>query len=370
MNSINKLVIHLDILKQNFRAIKDIVGPKKIILGVVKSDAYWHGIIPIAKTLESAGIDSLAIFDIEEAVILRDAGIKIPILIMMGITNKDIPRAIQYNLTPAIFELDIAEKLSKYALMRNVISKVHIKVDTGMTRLGVAVEDFSNFLKQLLFLKGIHIDGIFSHLSVSEEKDNPFTDYQIKLFKEIIKEAKNAGITGTSFHIANSGAILEKKGLMFGMVRPGLLLYGSMPNQIYGSSTLIKPIMAFKSEIISIKDVPSGRSVSYGGTFVTKKDSKIALIPVGYDDGFSRLLSNKGEVLVKGERVPVIGNICMNLTMLDITDVQGVHIGDEVILLGSQGGEYITAEEIGKKIGIINYEVLCSIGKSNRRIYV
>lgn len=365
----NEVTIDLGALRHNFFEIKRLAGPHTRIIAVVKSDAYGHGMIPVARTLVSAGIDYLGVFELEEGLELRKAGCEVPILIMMGIQSDEVSAAVKHDLTPALFQLDIAEKLSRISAEQGKVTPVHVKVDSGMTRLGVCTGDLRNFLKQLLPLKGIQVEGIFSHLAVADQPGHAFTDQQIKRFREAVEECGRLVGFPEGVHVANSGAILGNKGLDLGMARPGILLYGSPPAQRWAAAASFKPVMTFKSRVIQIRTVPPGTSVSYGRTYMTRQRCIIATIPVGYDDGYSRLLSNNGEVLIQGRRVPVVGRVCMNLTMVDVTGVEGVAVGDEVVLLGAQGKERITAEEIATRIGTINYEVYCTIGKSNRRVY-
>lgn len=337
---------------------------------VVKSDAYGHGMIPVAETLSGLGVDYLGVFELEEALSLRAAGIKIPILILMGIMDEEVEEVVQHNLTPAIFRFEIARSLSDMSLKKGKITPVHLKVDTGMGRLGIRPEEIGRFLKRLLSLKGIILEGIFSHFSVSEQPDHPYTQEQMREFMHAIIECQRFGIFNTARHIANSGAILGHIGIDYGMVRPGILLYGSLPSSGWKKSIPVRPVMTFKSRIILIKRVPPNTSISYGRSYITDKEQTIATIPVGYDDGYSRLLSNKGVVLVHGRRAPVVGAVCMNLTMIDITGIPDVKEGDEVVVLGIQGKERITAEEIAAQMGTISYEVYCLIGKSNQRTYI
>ncbi len=366
----NEVIIDLDSLRNNFFEIKRLAGPHARILAVVKSDAYGHGILRVAQTLESAGVDCLGVFEAEEGLELRKAGCQVPILLMMGITPDEVSAVVDNGLTPALFHVDLAEKLSQISAAQGKVTPVHVKVDTGMTRLGVWCEDLPDFLEQIMPLAGIEVAGIFSHLAVADQPDHPFTDQQIKRLQEAVEACRRSvGFQGY-VHIANSGALLGSKGLSLDMVRPGILLYGSPPAEGWAAAASFKPVMAFKSRVIQIKTVPPGTSVSYGRTYTTQEACTIATIPVGYDDGYSRLLSNKGEVLIHGQRAPVVGRVCMNLTMVDVTGLEDVAVGDEVVLLGSQGKEQITAEEIAAKMGTISYEVYCTIGKSNRRVYI
>jgi alanine racemase len=366
----NEVTIDLSALRHNFFEIKRLAGPDAGILAVVKSDAYGHGMLAVAKTLESAGVDCLAVFEAEEGLELRKAGCQVPILLMMGITSDEVSAAVEHGLAPALFHVDIAEKLSQISAEHGKVTPVHVKVDSGMTRLGVWCEDLPKFLEQLLPLKGIQVEGIFSHLAVADQPDHRFTEQQINRFQEAVEACRRrVGFKGYA-HISNSGALLGSRGLDLDMVRPGILLYGSPPAEGWAAAESFKPVMAFRSRVIQVRTVPPGTSVSYGCTYTTQATCSIATIPVGYDDGYSRLLSNNGDVLIHGQRVPVVGRVCMNLTMVDVTSLEGVAVGDEVVLLGSQGEERITAEEIAARIGTISYEVYCTIGKSNRRVYI
>ncbi len=368
--TVNKVIINLGALRHNLFEIKRLAGPGARVIPVVKSDAYGHGMIPVAKALESAGVDYFGVFELDEALELRKAGTNIPILVMMGITSDEVSAVVESGVTTALFQHDIAEKVSEAALKQNKVAPVHVKVDTGMTRLGVPWTKLPDFLQGLLPLKGLRLEGMFSHLAAADDPEHPFTARQIRTFLQVVEEGRRLGVCTDAVHIANSGALLGKRGLDLGMVRPGILLYGSPPAQGWPAAASFEPAMTFKSRVIQVKTVPAGTPVSYGCTYKTSSRSTIATIPVGYDDGYSRLFSSKGVVLIRGKRVPVVGRVCMNLTMLDVTSVQGVSVGDEVVLLGVQGEERITAEELGEKIGTISYEIYCSIGKSNHRTYV
>lgn len=366
----NEVIVDLGALKRNFLEIRRLAGAGRRIIAVVKSDAYGHGMIPVARTLEAGGVDHLGVFEAEEGVALRKAGCTVPILIMMGIVPEEIPLVIEHGLTPALFQPEIAEALSRASIERGTVSPVHLKLDSGMSRLGVFWKDLEGFLRRLEPLKGIRPQGIFSHLAVADQPNRPFTDSQIGILRNAVEACRRIlGFDGM-VHVSNSGALLGAKGLDLDMVRPGILLYGSPPAEGWPGSTAFKPVMTFRSKVLLVKTVPPGTPVSYGCTHVTKQSTTIATIPVGYDDGYSRLLSNNGEVLIRGQRAPILGRVCMNLSMVDVTGIDGAGAGDEVVLLGSQGKERITAEEIARRIGSISYEVYCSIGKSNRRVYV
>jgi alanine racemase len=366
----NEVTIDLDALRHNFSEIKRLAGTQPKVLAVVKSDAYGHGMIPVAKTLESEGVDCLGVFEVTEGLELRKSGCEVPILVMMGVVSDEVEAAVEYGLMPALFKLEIGETLSAISAAQGKVTPVHVKVDTGMTRLGVLYKDLPQFLEQILPLKGIEVKGIFSHLAVADQPDQAYTDQQIEKFQEAVEASRRIiGFEG-DVHIANSGALLGSKGLELGMIRPGILLYGSPPAEGWPAAAAFKPVMSFKSKVTQVRTVPAGTSVSYGCTYTTPEERTIATIPVGYDDGYSRLLSNNGEMLIHGQRAPIVGRVCMNLTMVDVTGIAGVAVGDEVVLLGAQGGERISAEEIATRIQTISYEVYCTLGKSNQRAYV
>ncbi len=366
----NVVTIDLSALRHNFKKIKELAEPSVRILCVIKSDAYGHGMLPVARGLESMGADYFGVFEAEEGVRLRDAGIRTPTLVFKGIGADEIPAVVEYDLTPGVFDLSITEQVSDYALRHGKVVPIHIKVDTGMGRIGVPWEEAPDFIKRLLHMKGVTPAGIFSHFSVADEPGHHFTDVQMERFQRVVATAHDLGIKNPLIHIANSGAILNQTGFEGHIVRPGIMLYGSPPSRMCPHRGELEPVMSFRSQVVQVKTVSPGTSISYGRTYIAESQRVIATVPVGYDDGYSRLLSNKGTVLIRGKRAPIVGTVCMNLTMVDVTDIDCVSSGDEVILLGKQGKDRITAEEIAEQIGTISYEVYCSIGKSNKRVYV
>jgi alanine racemase len=341
------------------------------VIAVIKSDAYGHGMIPVAKALEGENPPFFAVFELEEAVALRDSGCSIPILLLLGVSSKEAAAAVAHGFTVSLFQAEIAKALSRACVQQKKTIPVHIKVDTGMTRLGVPWQSVSAFLHTVGTLDGLQMEGIFSHLAVADEPDHPFTDEQVRRFTLAVGDARKLGLCTKAVHLANSGAVLRNIGTNLDMVRPGIALYGSPPPVGLGRDTGLglKPAMAFTSRVVRVEQVGPATPVSYGCTHVTGYAATIATIPVGYDDGFNRLFSNCGEVLIRGRRAPVVGRVCMNLTMVDVSSIPGVCVDDEVVLLGAQGKERITAEEWAAKTGTISYEVYCSLGKSNRRTY-
>ena len=365
----NNVLIDVGAIRYNYRKIAQAVGPETGVMAVIKSDAYGHGMIPVAQALERENPPFFAVFELQEAVALREAGCTIPILVLLGIMPEEAATAIDYGLTIALFQMDVAQALSRAAVKKGKLSSVHVKVDTGMTRLGVPWEGISSFLEKIRALEGLKPDGIFSHLAVSEEKDHPFTGQQEQRFLQSVEKAKALKVCTDTIHLANSGAIIHKTGTQWDLVRPGIALYGSSPVPGIAGAMALKPAMRFSSRVVRVEQVGPHTPVSYGCTFRTHNKATIATLPVGYDDGFNRLLSNRGEVLIRGKRAPVVGRVCMNLTMVDVTDIEGVAVGDEGVIIGNQEDEQITADELASKTNTISYEVFCIIGKCNRRSY-
>ncbi len=357
------LEINLDAIAHNVRTIKEIVGRNTQIIAVVKANAYGHGAVEVSQVALENGVAILAVGVVEEGIILRKAGIKAPILIC-GLTLEDqLEPLLSYNLTPTICDLQILEALSKVAGENGKTVGIHIKIDTGMGRLGVSPPKTLNFVKKISKMRNIKIEGIFTHLAATNEKDGIYTKMQFDEYKKALLELEKEGINIPLKHIANSAAILNSSSMYLDAVRPGIILYGLFPSPKSERTVELKPATEFKTKIIFLKKVSPGKSIGYGRTYITTKPTKVATLPVGYADGYSRLLSNKGEVLVRGERAPIIGRICMDLCMIDVTHIPQVQIGDEVVLWGRQGSEIIWAEEIAGKIGSIVYEVICMVDK-------
>ena len=359
--------IDLDSLAHNYHQIRSRVHPGVKILAVVKDNAYGHGAVVIARELERLGVDLFGIAFADEGVELRDGGIKKPILILSGICEEEIDKVIEYNLIPMVFDGGIGKYLSDQANRRNSRVKVHLKFDTGMGRLGVPVEGARKFLEQMKGLPNLVIDGVASHFSMADEA---YTRAQLKAFRGVAELFRGEGIRPTYWHISSSASMIDFPDSWFNLIRPGIMIYGSYPNREYIGRIALRPVMRLRTAIGFLKRVPAGTRISYGGTYTMQRESLIATLPIGYGDGYNRLLSDRGEVLLKSKRVPVVGRICMDHTMVDVTDVRDVAPGDEVVLMGRQGGDEITAEEIAEKIGTISYEVLCMVGKRVPRVCI
>jgi alanine racemase len=357
------LEINLDSIAHNVKKIRQIVGENTQIIAVVKANAYGHGAIEVSETLLENGVTMLGVGVIEEGIVLREAGIKAPILVC-GLTKDDqFESLIMHNLTATVCDLKAVKTLSRIANKNKKRARVHIKIDTGMGRLGIPSRDTLDFVKEIGKMKNIEIEGIFTHFAATNEEDGNYTRKQFEKYKKALLELERERINIPLKHVANSSAILDSSRFHFNAVRPGIIVYGLFPSPRTKQIVQLRPAAEFKTKIIFLKKGSAGKSIGYGGTYTTTKPTRIATLPVGYADGYSWLLSNKGEVLVRGERAPIIGRICMDLCMIDVTHIGGVQIGDEVVLWGKQGSEMISVEEVAQKIGSIVYEVICMVDK-------
>ena len=365
--------INLDALSYNFNQIRKRIGKEAKILAVVKANAYGHGAVRISLELENVEVDFLGVATCEEGIELRKAHITTPIIILGGFFKGQCKYADEYDLIPVIYNLASAKELSRCARKSNNRIKIHVKIDTGMGRLGILPSETKVFFQHLVRLNNLEIEGVLSHLADNNQENNTgleFTQRQAMLFKQQIEELHKIGIHPHYKHLANSAAIIDKGPELFNLVRPGIMLYGAYPAKKFKQVIDLKPVMNLKTKIISLKKVSRGTSISYGRTFRCKNESLIAVLPIGYADGYSRFLSNKGEVVFRGKKAPVVGVVCMDMVMVNVTEIPGVSLGDDVILMGSQGSENITSEEIAEKIGTISYEVLCGMGSRVPRIYI
>lgn len=350
--------VNLDAIAQNVKNIKKLIGEKKELMAVVKGNAYGHDILEVSPVVLENGATRLAVARLEEAIFLRKAGITVPILVL-GLTLKQQAEfLVSYDITPAVCEFEMIEKLSESAVQMNKMTKIHLKVDTGMGRIGIFPYDVLRFIKRIKALKNVEIEGIFTHFSVADEKDKFYTEEQFRKFIEILTILEKEGIKIPIKHVGNSATLLDLPHMWLDMVRPGIAIYGLYPSKEVKKTINLIPAQQFKTKIVFIKELPPGESISYGRTYITKRRMRVASLPVGYADGYNRLLSNQGEVLVRGQRVTIIGRVCMDHCMIDVTNLTQVEIGDEVVLWGRQGEEMITVEEIAQKIRTINYEIV------------
>lgn len=365
--------VDLSALRFNATQIRKLLDGRAEILAIVKADAYGHGAVAAARALSAAGVNLFGVASTEEALELRQAGVSLPVLVLAGIDPRDGGEIIRHRLTPVLFDLPTARDLDALAGKAGERISVHLKVDTGMTRLGFSWREWEGALRVLRELAHLRVEGIMSHFSVAESagtEDRSFTGEQLRRFQSCLDQARQAGLSPRYVHLANSAATALWGEARFNLVRPGLMLYGEYPAPCLREAINLHPVLRWKTQVLSLKKVPAGDTVSYGRTFCCGCESRIATIPAGYADGYSRSLSNRGEVLVRGRRVRVAGVVCMDLTMIDVTDVPEVEPGEEVVLLGKQGTEEITASEMARWMGTIPYEVLCGIGKRVPRVYL
>ena len=380
MNTTNRAwaEVNLDSLKHNITAIRKLVTPSAKILGVVKADAYGHGYFEVASTLLENGADALAIACLDEALQLRKSNFSCPLLILGHSCNDEADDLVAADIIPACFDYSFAKAMSDSAVKQNKTAKIHIKTDTGMGRIGYrytadkavnkrSVEEILKISK----LPNLEINGIFTHFSVADDDDDEYTFLQFERFTSLCSELEKNGLKIPIKHCANSAATVRFPHMHLDMVRPGIILYGHKPSAFTDCSALsLKPVMTFKAKISNIKTIESGASVSYGRRYTSEKPTKIATVPVGYADGYSRLLSNKAQILVNGNLCNIVGNICMDQCMIDVSDVNTISIGDEVILFGTGKNAELPVECLADKMGTINYEILCMVGKRVPRVYI
>ena len=371
--------INLKAFKHNLQNLKTVLGSKTDIMAVIKADAYGHGALPCAKAAIESGVGYLGAGVIEEGIELRKNGIKGPVLILGGIFPDEVTDLVHYNLSTILHTAHLAEALSKEGKKQGKTVNIHIKLDTGMNRLGILPENLLALTEKISSLPNLKIEALSTHFSSADDEDLSITNQQIELFKNTLNKLKETGITPPLTHLANTSALFRFAESHSTMVRPGLILYGALPSPILNpvvqnfcqneNLESFEPVMQWKSRIILLKSVQKGQALSYSRKYFTQKDSYIATLPIGYADGLPRRLSNNMEVLVKGRRVPQVGTICMDMILIDVSEVPDVQIGEEVVIFGKQGDEVIQVEELAQKANTIPYEILCNVGKRVPRTY-
>lgn len=361
--------IDLDAIEWNVRAYKRHVGEGVKVIAVVKANAYGHGAAQVGKTALEAGAEMLAVHRAIEGVELRKAGIQAPILVM-GYTPPDGAQLIvDWHLTPSLMTVEFAQALSARASASGARVPMHIKVDTGMSRYGLLPEEVVEFLRLIQPLPGIWLEGVFTHFATADWADQTYVLQQLALFQETLSAAGEAGFTFPLVHAANSAAAMKLGAAHFNAIRPGIAMYGMYPSNEWPPVFEIRPALALKSKVSRVRWLPVGAAVSYGRTFMAQKPTRAALVPVGYGDGYHRILSNKGFVLIRGRRAPLIGRVCMDQFVVDASDIPDVQQDDEVVLIGRQGDEHIRAEEVAAWGGTINYEVTTALLPRVARVY-
>jgi alanine racemase len=365
--------INLDALAANFHVVKNLVGSDVKVLAVVKANAYGHGAVNCARRLEKEGADWFGVALPEEGIELRSAGITKPVLCLAGFWDGQATACIQHNLTPVVYRLDMIEAIDRAAADRGVVADVHLKIDTGMGRLGIRFDDVSAFTDSLQKFSHIRVDGLMTHFAAADEPScGLLTKDQIQRFENVVSAFREDGYEPGCRHLANSAGIFGHAASWGNMVRPGGVLYGLWRDILSpeNGDPKLEPVMSVHSCISLLKWVPPGDTIGYGCTFEASRKTLVATIPIGYDDGYMRALSNRGHVIVRGIYAPVIGRISMDLTLIDVTNVPDVKLGEEVILLGHDERNSVTAEDLAKIAGTLSYEVTCGISERVPRFYV
>lgn len=361
------LEVYLKNVSYNLKQIKKYVGENVEIVPVIKANGYGLGSVYLKNVLEENNIKYVACAIPEEAIELRNNGFKMNIMILNEILPEETKKIVKYNLTACISEIEVAKMLNEYSKLKNVVSKIHIEVDTGMGRVGLSPKDVMDFVKKVKNeFTNLEIEGLFTHFS-SADSSMDYTNKQIEIFDNVIECLSKEGYDFKFIHASASGGILKFENAHYNMVRPGIIIYGYLPDKNMKDIIELKPVCKLKSSIVFIKEAEANKAISYGRTYITSKKTKIATIPMGYADGIRRSLSNKGKVLINNKFAPIIGNICMDNFMVDVTDIQDVKVGDSVVLWDN---ENITLEDYAKNYESINYEVLCNISSRVPRKYI
>ncbi|MDD3185932.1 MAG: alanine racemase [Anaerostipes sp.] len=366
-----KAEVDLSAIVHNIKEVMRVVGKDTKVMAVIKADGYGHGAVPIAQELDKIGIGGYAVAIMEEAIELREAGTKTPILILGFTAPAQYKTLIEHNVAMTMFSYEMAKELSDVAVSTGNEAKIHVKVDTGMNRIGFKpTQESLKKIKKISQLPMIQIEGIFTHFARADEKDKEAAYKQKKRYDDFVQQIEDEGIHIPVKHISNSAAIIDMDDCRKNMVRSGIITYGLYPSSDVSKNVLdLKPAMELKTHIVHIKEVDAGEGISYNGTYVTDKKTKIATIPVGYADGYPRSLSSKGRVIIRGQYAPIIGRVCMDQFMVDVTNIKDVNLMDQVILMGQDGDVCVSADEIATMIGTINYELVCDISKRVPRFY-
>ena len=359
--------VNLQTLRDNYNKLQ--AYTKSEMMPIVKADAYGHGLIPVVKTLMGCGVKRFGVALLQEALEIKAVFPELTVMVIGATELDQMDTLIKAEIIPTIFQLSQAQALSEAAVKQNRTVSLHIKFDTGMNRIGFREIDFAEIM-EIPTLPNLFIEGIFTHFATSDVRDLSFAREQLKRFQAFYEKLKTAGLTIPIRHVANSAAIIQFPESHFELVRPGISLYGLTPSSQIGGNVGLEPVMSWKAKVSHVKSIKTGETVSYGRTFQAAYPTRVATIPVGYADGLRRALSNHGEMLVQGTRAVMIGRVCMDQTMLEVTKIPGVQVGDIVTILGKDGYEQITATEMAEWIDTISYEVVCGISKRVPRVYL
>lgn len=363
--------VSLEAIRHNIKEVRRVVGPTREIMAVVKANGYGHGSVEVARAAIDAGASRLAVARLGEAMTLRDAGIRLPILIFGSIPGEELKKALQNGISLTVYRTDMAEEISNVAQRLGLQAIVHVKVDTGMGRLGFMPDESGiEQIKILSRFKGLSLEGIYTHFAAADEKDKSYARRQLEQFLSFLKDLEERGVTFPLRHGANSAAIIDFPEAHLDLVRPGIMIYGLYPSgEVDHSRVELQPAMTLKTRIAHLKNVEAGTKISYGCTYTVPRKTTIASLPLGYADGYPRLLSSRGQVLIRGQRAPVVGRICMDQCMVDVGHIPDVRVGDEVIVFGNNNKDFLPVEQIASWLGTINYEVVCLVGSRVPRIY-
>lgn len=366
----NSLTIDLSALRWNLQVVRGFVGPGTKIMAVVKSDAYGHGLLPVARSLEGRGVDALGVAYLWEGVELRGKAVRCPIVILCGIrTREEAEEAVRWNLAPVVHEVEAAELLEAECSRRGRRLGIHLKVDTGMGRLGLAGDRVERAFRKMAGFRMLDTVGLASHLSSADEPSPEYTNLQIERFKAAIECGRAAGLALPCSSLANSAGVIRHRGSHFEMVRPGIMLYGGLPSPDFGEPPPLKPVMHLQGEVLQVRDLPDCTPVSYGRTCHTEGEVRAAVLSAGYGDGIPRKLSNVGSVLIRGKRCRLLGTVCMNMVVCDVTGLPEAAPGDKAVFLGSQGEEVITGDQIARWADTVSYEIFCAVGQRHDKEY-
>lgn len=362
--------IDLAALGHNLRQAERFCLNHQRILTVVKADAYGHGVIPVARYFQQAGVRDFAVATLEEALELRRAGLDESLLVLGGCFPGQEGAFLEHHLLPALFDLQTAVRMNAEALQQNRQLAVHLKIDSGMGRVGFLPQQLGEFLPQLLQLKGLKVAGLMSHLACADELDSVVTAQQLQQFRAVQTMLRDAGILPEDIHISNSAGLSGLDVPEATIVRPGIMLYGGLPGAAFAEKLDLQPVMHLRSRIAQLRTLPAGSGVSYGHKFHAARETRVAVLPIGYADGYNRLFSSCGQGILHGQKVPLIGRVCMDWIMFDVTDLPQTEIGDCITLLGSAGGLSILGDDWAEQLGTISYEVFCRIGSRVPRRYL
>lgn len=359
--AITYIEVDLDAIAHNVRALKAFIGPAVELFAVVKANAYGHGLVPVAQTVLRHGVSRLAIGRLSEGLQLRQAGIAAPVLALCYLMPDELRIAVERDLVPTVGEMESALVVSALGVARQKPVPVHVKIDTGMGRYGVMPDQAVSFFNQIATLPGLAVEGVFTHFATADERDKTFAREQFQIFQDVLAELSAAGHSIPLLHAANSAAALDLPETHLGAVRSGLALYGLYPSEGVSHALPLRPALTLKSHVASVRQLPAGASISYGRSYITPRPMTVALVPIGYGDGYHRLLSNRGAVLVNGQRAPIVGRVCMDQVVVDVSGCGPVALNDEVVLIGQQGDARITVEEIAGWAETISYEITSAL---------